>query len=75
MPFKYLSSLTEVSFDDCEFVPDESVWLSEALEGAIQIQCLVVDSTLMHDIPNSVCQMVGLKQLRMQYTLLSDQES
>lgn len=71
VPFKYLSSLTKVSFDDCEFVPDESVWLSEALEGATQIQSLV-DSTLTHDIPNSVCQMVGLKQLRIQYTLLSD---
>ena len=72
VPFKYLSSLTKVSFDGCEFVPDESVWLSEALEGATQIQSLAVDSTLTHDIPNSVCQMVGLKQLRMQYTLLSD---
>ncbi len=72
VPFKYLSSLTKVSFDGCEFVLDESVWLSEALEGATQIQSLAVDSTLTHDIPNSVCQMVGLKQLRMQYTLLSD---
>ncbi len=34
VPWKYLSSLTKVSFDSCEFVLGESIWLSEALEGA-----------------------------------------
>ena len=72
VPLKYLSSLTKVSFDSCEFVLGESTWLSEALEGATQIRNLVIDSVLRHSIPYSVCQMVGLVQLRMQYTLLSD---
>ncbi len=34
VPLKYLSSLTKVSCDSCEFVLGESIWLSEALEGA-----------------------------------------
>ena len=72
VPLKNLSNLTKVSFDSCEFVLGESIWLSEALEGATQIRSLVIDSVLRHSFPHSVCQMVGLVQLRIQYTLLSD---
>ncbi len=70
VPLRNLSSLTKVSFDSCEF--GESTWLSEALDGAIQIRSLVLDSVLRYNIPRSVCQMVGLVQWRIQYTLLSD---
>ena len=72
VPLKQLSSLTKVSFDSCDFVLGETIWLSKALEGATQIRSLVFDGVLRHIIPHSVCQMTGLVQLKMQYTLLSD---
>ena len=67
---KSLSSLTKVKFDRCEFKFED--WLSEALEGATQVQILTLHSMHLTDIPISVCRMTGLRQLNMLYTYLSD---
>ena len=70
LPLKSLKSLTKVTFDLCEFVFQD--WLSEALEGATQVQDLTLDSLHFIDVPTSICRMTGLRQLEMPYTQLSD---
>ena len=65
-----LAASCRVKFKCCEFALRN--WLYKALEGAIQIEVLVLKGFHFDVVPTYVCQMSGLKRLNMQFTLVSD---
>ena len=67
--FATLPQLTRVEFERCSFAFHP--WVSGALEGATQIEVLKLDNTT-YELPRSICQMRGVRQLSLQYSSLSD---
>ena len=69
--FATLSRLTTVEFERCSFA--FHAWVSDALEGATQIEVLKLDNIdTIYELPSSICQMRGLRLLSLQYCSLSD---
>ena len=68
--FATLPQLTRVEFERCSFAVH--AWVSDALEGATQIEVLKLDNTVYFELPSSICQMRGLRQLSQQYSSLPD---
>ena len=59
--FATLPHLTWVRIQRCSFA--FQTWLSDALEGAAQIQELFLDGTIHGALSSSICQIEGLRQL------------
>ncbi len=67
---RLVSSLTQVKFERCSFTLVD--WLTQALEGATQVKSLTLRNSCSNGVPGSVFQMVGLQQLKLPYSMLTD---
>ena len=70
IPFSALPHLTSVELQQCSFAFD--AWVSDAFQGASQIELLKLDRTSYHVLPSSICQMRGLRELSLKYSSLPD---
>ena len=68
--FATLPHLTKVKFEHCSFALH--TWVLDTFAGATQIEALDLDSTIRGVLPSSICQMRGLRQLSLQYSVLPD---
>ena len=68
--FATLPHLTSVELERCDFAVH--TWVSDALEGATQIEVLNLVNVIRGVLPNSICQMRGLRQLSVEYSSLLD---
>ena len=66
---RLVSSLARVKFERCSFTVDD--WLHQALERTTQVTSLTLRNSY-DGVPDSVFQMVGLQQLKLPYSGLTD---
>lgn len=67
---RLVSSLMQVKFERCSFTFVN--WLPRAPEGAIQVTSLTLRNSYEDGVPDSVFRMVGLQQLKLPFSKLTD---
>ena len=68
--FATLPHLTRIELERCSFAFHS--WVSDAFEGATQVEELTLYNTIYGVLPSSICQMRGVRQLSLQYCGLLD---
>ena len=69
-PLRCLPSLAHIAIERCDFVFDN--WILDALMGATQITKLSITEEFYGSVPQSVCSMVGLRELYLDYNEIAD---
>ena len=70
IPFATLPHLIRVELERCGFAFHG--WVSDAFEGATQVEELTLDNSIYGALPSSICQMRGVRQLSLQCCGLLD---